>query len=71
MKGFRVPRFKGSRVSRAKWFQGYENSKGLRVYRIEGFLMLTGAFKGLAFPKSKGSKVQGVKGSFRSPSSKG
>ena len=37
----------------------------------EGFLILTGAFKGLAFPKSKGSKVQGMKVSFRSPRSKG
>ena len=52
-------------------FQGYQEPYVSGFQGIEGLPMLTGAFKGLAFPKSKGSKVQGMKVSFRSPRSKG
>ena len=52
----------------------FKGTKGPRVsgYKgIEGFPMLTGAFKGLAFPKSNSFRVQGMKGFFRAPRSKG
>ena len=71
-----VPRVSGFQGPRVKGFQGLNGFKGTKGPRvsgfqgIEGFPMLTGAFKGLAFPKSKGFRVQGMKG-FRAPRSKG
>ena len=52
----------------------FKGTKGPRVsgYKgIEGFPMLTGAFKGLAFPKSNSLRAQGMKVFFRAPRSKG
>ena len=60
----RVSGFQGPRV---KGFQGLNSFKGTKGPRasgfrgIEVFLMLTGAFKSLAFPKSNSFRVQGMK----------
>ena len=74
MKDFKVPRFKGSRASRAIWFQGYQKSKGLRVSRDRGPPQVNRGFLRSSVSKiqrfqgprdegfSWGSKVQGLKG---------
>ena len=57
IKDFRVPRFKGSRVSRAIWFQGYQKSKGIRVSRDRGPPQVNRGF--LRFGVSKIQRFQG------------
>ena len=57
IKDFRVPRFKGSRVSRAICFQGYQKSKGIRVARDRGPPQVNRGF--LRFGVSKIQRFQG------------
>ena len=57
IKDFRVPRFKGSRVSRAICFQGYQKSKGIRVSRDRGPPQVNRGF--LRFGVSKIQRFQG------------
>ena len=68
----KVSGFQGPRVNGSQGLNGFKVTKGPRVsgfQGIEAFPILTGVFKGLAFPKSKSFRVQGMKG-FRAPRSK-
>ena len=57
----RVSEVQGSRVQGFQGLNGFKGTKGPRAsgfQGIEGFPMLTGAFEGSAFPKSKEFKGQ-------------
>ena len=75
MEGFRIPRFKMSRVSKGHIVsRAPKNQTGPGARRTEGLSGLTRVFCGVVFPNSYGLRVQGMKGCFlalQGPGSKG